>query len=64
MAGLTLDVITKIIAVRRLDPAEPVRLFGGLLTLRLIRNPGAAFSLGESFTFVFALLAVAGRLRS
>ena len=34
-------------------------LLGGLLTLRLIRNPGAAFSLGENFTMVFALLAVA-----
>ena len=57
--GLPLDQLTKIIAVRWLDPAEPVRLLGGLLTLRLIRNPGAAFSLGENFTMVFALLAVA-----
>ena len=33
-------------------------LLGGLLTLRLIRNPGAAFSLGENFTMVFAIAAV------
>jgi len=31
---------------------------GGLVVMRLIRNPGAAFSLGESFTYVFAALAV------
>lgn len=42
----------------RLEPAEPVRLLDGLLTLRLIRNPGAAFSLGEEFTVVFAGLAL------
>ena len=56
--GLLLDQLTKIVAVRFLDPADPPVLLGGLLTLRLIRNPGAAFSLGESFTIVFALLAV------
>ena len=59
LAGLVLDVLTKVIVVSRLDPEAPVRLLGGLLTLRLIRNPGAAFSLGERFTFVFALLSVA-----
>ena len=57
--GLLLDQLTKIIAVRWLDPSDPPVLVGGLLTLRLIRNPGAAFSLGENFTMVFALLAVA-----
>ena len=57
--GLLLDQLTKIIAVRWLDSADPPVLLGGLLTLRLIRNPGAAFSLGENFTMVFALLAVA-----
>jgi signal peptidase II len=59
LLGVVTDIITKIVVVDRLDPSSPVRLLGGLLTLRLIRNPGAAFSLGESFTFVFALLSVA-----
>jgi len=58
VAGLTLDVVTKIIAVSQLDPSAPVRLLGGLLTLRLIRNPGAAFSQGEGFTAVFAVAAI------
>lgn len=57
--GLTLDVVSKIVVVDRLDPARPMALLGGLLTLRLIRNPGAAFSQGESFTIVFACAAIA-----
>jgi signal peptidase II len=59
LAGLALDVVTKIIAVDRLEPLVPVRLLGGALTLRLIRNSGAAFSSGERFTAVFALAACA-----
>jgi signal peptidase II len=58
VTGLTLDVVTKVIAVSQLDPGAPVRLLGGLLTLRLIRNPGAAFSQGEGFTAVFAVAAI------
>ena len=66
--GVTLDQITKALAIAHLDPAEPIRLLGGLLTLQLIRNPGAAFSMGEQFTVVFtgiaivALIGVAGWL--
>src|SRR5262249_59460130 len=36
----------------------PVRLLGGLLTLRESRNSGAAFSIGTSMTVVFTLIAV------
>ncbi len=36
----------------------PVRLLGGLLTLRELRNSGAAFSIGTSMTAVFTLIAV------
>lgn len=59
VAGLTADVVTKIIAVVHLEPLIPVRLLGGLLTLRLIRNPGAAFSQGQRFTYVFAIAGIA-----
>jgi signal peptidase II len=58
VGGLTLDIVSKILVVDRLAPAVPVRLLGGLLTLRLIRNPGAAFSQGENFTPVFAIAAI------
>jgi len=46
VAGLTADLVTKIVAVNQLEPLASVRLLGGLVTLRLIRNPGAAFSQG------------------
>lgn len=59
VAGLALDVVTKMLAVAFLDPQHPTRILGGLVRLQLIRNPGAAFSLGESATVLFALLAVA-----
>lgn len=58
LTGLVLDVATKVIAVDQLDPRQPVRLLGGLLTLQLIRNPGAAFSSGERFTYVFSIAAI------
>ena len=43
LAGIALDQATKALAVANLDPVNPPRLFGGLLRLQLIRNPGAAF---------------------
>lgn len=58
LSVLVLDVVTKVVAVAQLDPQQPVRLLGGLLTLRLIRNPGAAFSSGERFTYVFSIAAI------
>jgi signal peptidase II len=58
VAGLTADLVTKIIAVTHLEPLASVRLLGGLLTLRLIRNPGAAFSQGQRFTYVFAVAGI------
>jgi signal peptidase II len=58
VAGLTVDIVTKIIAVVHLEPLIPIRLLGGVLTLRLIRNPGAAFSQGQRFTYVFAIAGI------
>lgn len=56
--ALVLDVVTKIVAVAQLRPSEPIPVLGDLLRLHLIRNPGAAFSIGEGATWVFTLLAV------
>lgn len=58
LLGLSLDVVTKVVAVRSLEPGVAVPVVGNLLTLRLIRNPGAAFGLGAGFTWVFAVAAV------
>lgn len=51
-----LDQATKALAVRYLDPEQPYRMLGGLLTLQLVRNPGAAFSFGVNHTIVFTIL--------
>ena len=55
----TADLITKTIVVATLSHRQPARLLGGLLTLRVLRNSGAAFSIGTSMTVVFTLIAVA-----
>lgn len=57
-AVLLTDVATKVVAVARLEGETPVELAGGLLTLRVIRNPGAAFGLAEGFTVLFTCVAV------
>jgi signal peptidase II len=70
---ITADVISKALALRDLPGNPGVRLLGGLLTLRLTLNPGAAFGVGTSYTAVIALIAcgvivyvirMAARLRS
>lgn len=58
MVGVSLDQVTKAMAVAWLDPLHPPRILGGLITFQLIRNPGAAFSMGESATVLFAVLAI------
>ena len=52
------DLITKTIVVATLSDRAPIRLLGGLLTLRVLRNSGAAFSIGTSMTAVFTLIAI------
>jgi len=58
LVGVIADQVTKTLALSHLDPSRPIQLLGGLLTLQLIRNPGAAFSMGENFTVVLSLVAV------
>jgi signal peptidase II len=55
---LAADIISKVIVVATLSTRPPVRLLGGLLTLRVDRNPGAAFSIGTSMTIVFSAIAL------
>ena len=53
-----LDQLTKWAAVRALTDAEPSNLLGSFLRLELIRNPGAAFSIGTGNTWVLTIIAV------
>jgi signal peptidase II len=57
-AGLVADLLAKNAALALLDPKHPVPLLGGLVTLQLIRNPGAAFSMGENFTVGLTIVAI------
>lgn len=56
--GFGADLVTKNIALANLDPEQPIPLLGGLANLQLIRNPGAAFSMGENFTVVLTVIAI------
>jgi signal peptidase II len=57
--GVTLiDQITKYLSVSYLENSDPVRLLWGAVYLTLVRNSGAAFSLGTDITFVFPLVAL------
>jgi signal peptidase II len=58
---LAADQFTKYLAIANLPPEEPVHVIGDFLIFYLVRNPGAAFSLGEGVTWIFtiALAAVA-----
>ena len=55
---LALDQGSKVWALNALTPGEPRDLLGPLLRLNLIRNPGAAFSLGDSVTWLLTLVAL------
>jgi signal peptidase II len=73
VAGLVVDQASKALVVAKAAGRGPIHIVGGLLTIDVSRNPGAAFSFAPAATAVFALLAVAisliiirtaGRLRS
>jgi signal peptidase II len=55
---LGLDQLTKALALHNLTPGEPVNVIGELLKFNLIRNPGAAFSLGSDFTPVISTIQI------
>jgi signal peptidase II len=54
-----LDLSTKLLAVARLEGEPPVPVIGDFLQLTLVRNPGAAFSTGTSYTPVITAVAIA-----
>ncbi|OBA77843.1 signal peptidase II [Mycobacterium sp. 1164966.3] len=54
---LTLDIVTKVLAVRLLPPGQPVSIIGDTVTWTLVRNSGAAFSMATGYTWVLTLIA-------
>jgi signal peptidase II len=55
---LFLDQLTKSLALAHLTPGEPVDVIGSLLKFNLIRNSGAAFSLGAGYTPYIAAIQI------
>ncbi len=60
--GYAVDQLTKLLALERLTEREPVEVIGTLLRFTLIRNPGAAFSLGSNATVALSIFAVVALL--
>ena len=58
-AVCAVDAASKALAVAGLSPHRSVTLLGGLITLHLYRNPGAAFGIGPSYTVIYALIEAA-----
>ena len=53
-----LDQLAKVLAVIGLEPGRPIELIGENVRLVLIRNPGAAFSMGTELTAVLSVVAI------
>ncbi|MFI7543196.1 signal peptidase II [Actinoplanes sp. NPDC049599] len=56
LLAVVLDQVVKELSTKGLTEGEPVRILGGLIYLSLMRNSGAAFSLGSGYTWVFPLV--------
>jgi signal peptidase II len=59
LVAVGLDQLVKWLSTNYLTEGEPVRILGGLIYLSLLRNSGAAFSLGSGYTWVFPLITLA-----
>ncbi|MET8153449.1 signal peptidase II [Actinoplanes sp. NPDC049668] len=56
LVAVGLDQLVKELSTKGLTEGEPVKILGGLIYLSLLRNSGAAFSLGSGYTWVFPLV--------
>ncbi|MBW1599345.1 signal peptidase II [Streptomyces sp. JJ38] len=54
-----LDLISKIVVVEYLEGEPSIEVVGELLRFHAVRNPGAAFGMGEALTIVFTAIAAA-----
>jgi signal peptidase II len=54
-----IDLISKLLVVAKLEHHAPVEILGDWLQLEVIRNPGAAWGVGEAYTIVFTVIATA-----
>nr|WP_285135228.1 signal peptidase II [Propionibacterium freudenreichii] len=59
LVGYALDRWTKQLALTHLATADGPSFLNGWVSLQLVLNPGAAFSMGSSVTIVFSVLSIA-----
>jgi signal peptidase II len=53
------DRISKILVVENLELGKPVDVLGYILQFRFVENSGAAFSIGQGYTWIIAIIASA-----
>jgi signal peptidase II len=58
LLAVVVDQVVKELSTKNLTEGEPVSILGGLVHLSLLRNSGAAFSLGSGYTWVFPLVTI------
>ncbi|MCI1636157.1 signal peptidase II [Bifidobacterium sp.] len=56
--ALGIDQITKALALAKLSDGTTVKVIPGILSLRLLRNPGASLGLGSGATWVISIVAI------
>ncbi|MEV8093998.1 signal peptidase II [Streptomyces sp. TLI_235] len=54
-----IDLGSKLLVVARLEGHRPIQVIGDVMTFQVIRNPGAAFGMGQAMTVVFTAIAAA-----
>ena len=59
IATLAIDQLTKMWALSALADGRTIRVIPGLLSLTLVRNPGASLGMGSGMTWLISLLAMA-----
>lgn len=57
IAAYAFDQGSKYLVLSHLTLGESVSVMDGLLQFQLVKNPGAAFSIGDAYTWIFSILA-------
>jgi signal peptidase II len=57
LVAYLLDLGSKLLVVAKLEHHEPIEIIGDWLKFEAVRNPGAAFGMGEAFTIIFTCIA-------
>nr|WP_301539668.1 signal peptidase II [Nocardioides sp. zg-DK7169] len=57
LTAYVIDMVTKVVAVDTLQDRD-ISVVGDLLVLNLVRNPGAAFSVGTEYTVALSCISI------